>query len=89
MGSYELGGQLAPPVACGFTITGSSQNGVKIRPPFTSLKPSGDDVDLVRDDRVTDRIRLRRRCRLAGLLRHGPLLDADQRLAGCRDRGCR
>src|SRR5581483_7055630 len=41
-----------------------------------------DEVDLLRDDAVTDWIRLRGRRRLARLLRHGSLLDTDQRLAG-------
>ena len=41
-GSYELGGQFAPPQMPGFTIVGSSPtNGVKMRPSLTSANPSG------------------------------------------------
>src|ERR1043166_5893801 len=41
-GSYELGGQLAPPQMPGATIVASfPANGVKIRPSLTSVAPSG------------------------------------------------
>src|SRR4051812_12550208 len=41
-GSYELGGQLAPPQMPGATIVGSlPKNGVKMRPSLTSVDPSG------------------------------------------------
>ena len=39
MGSYALGGQLTP--ASGLYSTGSVAKGVKVRPWFTSMKPSG------------------------------------------------
>src|SRR6185436_11016074 len=42
----------------------------------------GHDVDLLRHDRVTDRIWLRRGRRLPRLLRHGLLVYADDRFAG-------
>src|SRR5688572_1377935 len=46
------------------------------------LETLGLDVDLVRDDLVAARDRLRRGRRLARLLRHRHLVDADERLAG-------
>ena len=74
----------------GFTSVGlSPTNGVKIRPSFTSLKPSGAISIELRHDRVAARKRLRRGGRLARLLRHRLLVDADR--AACRScgRGCR
>ena len=58
----------------------SVQYGVKILPPFTSLYLRC-DLHRLRHERVARRIRLRLRGRLPRLLRHGPLLDADERLA--------
>src|SRR5436190_6143486 len=40
-GSYELGGQFAPPIVPGFIAIGSVQNGVKILPSFTTDPPLG------------------------------------------------
>ena len=44
--------------------------------------PSGAISTLLRHDGVAARERLRRGRRLPRLLRHGPLVDADDRLAG-------
>src|SRR4029079_5904151 len=40
-GSYELGGQFAPPIVPGFMAIGSVQNGVKILPSLITLTPLG------------------------------------------------
>ena len=60
----------------------SPTNGVKIRPWFTSSNPSGAMSTCCGTIASPTRVRLRRGRRLARLLRHGALLDADQRLAG-------
>ncbi len=44
-GSYELGGQFAPPIVPGFSAIGSVQNGVKILPSLTSAAPSGSTLE--------------------------------------------
>ena len=44
-GSYELGGQFAPPIVPGFIAIGSVQNGVKILPSLTSAAPFGSTLE--------------------------------------------
>ncbi len=88
-GSYELGGQFAPPIVPGFIAIGSVQNGVKILPSLMTAAPLGITLEPsggMSIDCGTIASPIGYGCVAAVACRGScitaPLLDADQRLAG-------